>query len=113
MTGVSTSFRQWRPLSDPIAKAVIPRKVGDRGWNRLHRQWVGDTFEDVTVKTGLQGVGYGMGVEVGYMTMTATRTFTSLPMVEIARTTTMVTEPLSTSRRSPELSAGAPPMNRP
>ncbi|PYT57735.1 MAG: RNA-binding protein, partial [Acidobacteria bacterium] len=34
-------------------------------WNRLYHQKQDATFEDVTEKAGLQGVGYGMGVAVG------------------------------------------------
>jgi len=52
-------------LSDPTAKGTIPQKSGPRDWNRLYRQSPDGTFEDVTVKAGLQGVGYGMGVAVG------------------------------------------------
>jgi hypothetical protein len=53
------------PLSDPIAKGTIPEKTGPKYWNRLYHQKVDGTFEDVTEKAGLQGVGYGMGVAVG------------------------------------------------
>jgi enediyne biosynthesis protein E4 len=53
------------PLSDPTAKGTIPQKTGPQYWNRLYHQKSDGTFEDVTVKAGLQGVGYGMGVAVG------------------------------------------------
>jgi hypothetical protein len=53
------------PLSDPTPKGTIPHKTGPQYWNRLYHQKPDGTFEDVTEKAGLQGVGYGMGVAVG------------------------------------------------
>jgi enediyne biosynthesis protein E4 len=53
------------PLSDPTAKGTIPQKTGPEYWNRLYHQKKDGTFEDVTLRAGLQGVGYGMGVAVG------------------------------------------------
>jgi enediyne biosynthesis protein E4 len=53
------------PISDPTAKGAIPQKTGPKDWNRLYHQKADGTFEDVTEKAGLQGVGYGMGVAVG------------------------------------------------
>ena len=53
------------PLGDPTPKGTIPQKTGPRDWNRLYHQQSDGTFEDVTEKAGLQGVGYGMGVAVG------------------------------------------------
>jgi hypothetical protein len=53
------------PLSDPTPKGTIPKKMGPKDWNRLFHQKKDGTFEDVTEKAGLQGVGYGMGVAVG------------------------------------------------
>jgi hypothetical protein len=53
------------PLSDPTPKGTIPQKVGPKDWNRLYHQKSDGTFEDVTEKAGLRGVGYGMGVAVG------------------------------------------------
>ena len=52
-------------LSDPTPKGTIPKKSGPQDWNRLYHQKKDGTFEDVTEKAGLQGVGYGMGVAVG------------------------------------------------
>jgi hypothetical protein len=52
-------------LSDPMPKGTIPQKTGPEYWNRLFHQKPDGTFEDVTEKAGLQGVGYGMGVAVG------------------------------------------------
>jgi hypothetical protein len=53
------------PITDPMPMGAIPRKSGPEDWNRLWHQKADGTFEDVTEKTGLQGVGYGMGVAVG------------------------------------------------
>src|SRR5689334_14115815 len=53
------------PLQDPTPKGSIPQKTGPTYWNRLFQQKPDGTFEDVTEKAGLQGVGYGMGVAVG------------------------------------------------
>ena len=53
------------PLNDPTPKGTIPQKAGPKDWNRLYHQKSDGTFEDVTEKAGLQGVGYGMGVAVG------------------------------------------------
>ncbi|MGA8866681.1 MAG: CRTAC1 family protein [Candidatus Sulfotelmatobacter sp.] len=53
------------PLGDPTPKGSIPQKSGPEYWNRLYHQKSDGTFEDVTEKAGLQGVGYGMGVAVG------------------------------------------------
>lgn len=53
------------PLEDPSPKGTMPQKRGPKDWNRLYRQRKDGTFEDVTEKAGLQGVGYGMGVAVG------------------------------------------------
>ena len=53
------------PIGDPMPLGAIPRKSGPEDWNRLWHQKADGTFEDVTEKAGLQGVGYGMGVAVG------------------------------------------------
>jgi len=53
------------PLTDPTPKGTIPQKTAPEHWNRLYHQRSDGTFEDVTEKAGLQGVGYGMGVAVG------------------------------------------------
>jgi hypothetical protein len=53
------------PLTDPTPKGTIPQKTGPKDWNRLFHQKKDGTFEDVTEKAGLQGVGYGMGAAVG------------------------------------------------
>jgi hypothetical protein len=53
------------PLGDPTPKGTIPQKPGPEYWNRLYHQKPDGSFEDVTERAGLQGVGYGMGVAVG------------------------------------------------
>jgi len=53
------------PYTDPTPKGFIPEKTGPEYWNRMYRQKPDGTFEDITEKAGLKGVGYGMGVAVG------------------------------------------------
>ncbi len=53
------------PLDDPTAKNTIPEKRSANDWNRLYHQRKDGTFEDVTEKAGLEGIGYGMGVAAG------------------------------------------------
>ncbi len=53
------------PLNDPTPVGILPQKTGPQYWNRLFHQKTNGTFEDVTEKAGLKGVGYGMGVAVG------------------------------------------------
>jgi enediyne biosynthesis protein E4 len=53
------------PLDDPTPLGKIPKKSGEKYWNRLYHQRTDGTFEDVTQKAGLQGESYGMGVAVG------------------------------------------------
>jgi enediyne biosynthesis protein E4 len=53
------------PLTDPTPKGTIPQKASPEHWNRLFHQRQDGSFEDVTEKAGLQGVGYGMGAAVG------------------------------------------------
>jgi len=53
------------PLQDPTPKGAVPQKTGPNYWNRLYHQKSDGSFEDVTERAGLQGVGYGMGVAVG------------------------------------------------
>src|SRR5205807_3331797 len=53
------------PLQDPTPKGAVPQKTGPNYWNRLYHQKSDGSFEDVTERAGLQGVGYGMGGAVG------------------------------------------------
>jgi hypothetical protein len=52
-------------LLDPTPIGATPQKSGSSEWNRLYRQKPDGSFEDVTERAGLQGVGYGMGAAVG------------------------------------------------
>ncbi|MGB7546327.1 MAG: CRTAC1 family protein [Terracidiphilus sp.] len=52
------------PYTDPTPKGFVPQKTGPAYWNRMYHQKPDGTFEDVTEKAGLEGVGYGMGVAV-------------------------------------------------
>jgi hypothetical protein len=58
-------FVNGAPLSSTTPKGTIPQKTDSKYWNRLFHQKRDGTFEDVTEKAGLQGIGYGMGVAVG------------------------------------------------
>lgn len=53
------------PFGDFVPKGTIPEKTDPKYWNRLYHQRPDGTFEDVTERAGLAGVGYGMGVAVG------------------------------------------------
>jgi hypothetical protein len=53
------------PFGDYVPKGTIPEKTDPKYWNRLYHQRADGTFEDVTEKAGVAGVGYGMGVAVG------------------------------------------------
>jgi enediyne biosynthesis protein E4 len=53
------------PIADPTPKGTIPKKDGPQYWNRLYHQKADSTFEDVTERAGLAGVGYSTGVAVG------------------------------------------------
>ncbi len=52
------------PYTDPTPKGFVPQKTGPESWNRMYHQEADGTFEDITEKSGLKGVGYGMGVAV-------------------------------------------------
>ncbi len=58
-------FVNGAPIPNSAPKGFVPRKSGPGDWNRLYHQKKDGTFEDVTEKSGLKGVGYGMGVAVG------------------------------------------------
>lgn len=53
------------PYPDPTPKGFIPQKTGPEYWDRLYHQKPDGSFEDITEKSGLKGVGYSMGVAVG------------------------------------------------
>ncbi|MFZ0796841.1 MAG: CRTAC1 family protein, partial [Terriglobales bacterium] len=52
-------------IDDPMPFGAMPRKDGPQYWNRLYHQKPDGTFEDVTEKAGLAGIGYSTGVAVG------------------------------------------------
>ena len=58
-------FVNGAPLTDPEPQGSIPQKTGSQYWDRLYHQKPDGTFEDITEKAGLKGVGFGMGVAVG------------------------------------------------
>ncbi len=58
-------FANGAPIPNPAPRGTVPQKAGPADWNRLYHQKADGTFEDVTVKAGLQGIGYGMGMAVG------------------------------------------------
>jgi len=53
------------PITDPMPKGAVPKKEGQKYWNRLYHQRADGRFEDVTEKAGLSGYGYSTGVAVG------------------------------------------------
>ena len=53
------------PIADPSPKGTVPKKKGPEDWNRLFHQKKDGTFEDVTERSGLKGIGYGLGVAIG------------------------------------------------
>lgn len=57
-------FANGAPIADPTAKGTIPRKTSPDHFNRLFHQKPDGTFEDVTERAGLQGIGFSMGVAV-------------------------------------------------
>jgi enediyne biosynthesis protein E4 len=52
-------------ITDPMAPGTSPDKKDPRYWNRLYHQKPDGTFEDATLKSGLAGSEYAMGVAVG------------------------------------------------
>ncbi|HTW80373.1 MAG TPA: CRTAC1 family protein [Terracidiphilus sp.] len=58
-------FANGAPYSDPTPPGFIPQKTGPEYWDRLYHQKPDGTFEDITEKSGLKGIGYDMGVAVG------------------------------------------------
>jgi enediyne biosynthesis protein E4 len=52
-------------LNDPEAMHDLPKKAGPSYFNRLYHQRQDGSFEDVTLKAGVAGSGYGMGTAVG------------------------------------------------
>ncbi len=52
-------------IPDPMPKGALPDKSDPKYWDRLFRNNGDGTFTDVTLKAGLKGKHYGMGVAVG------------------------------------------------
>jgi enediyne biosynthesis protein E4 len=52
-------------LNDPETLHDVPKKTGPTYLNRLYHQRQDGSFEDVTLKAGVGGSGYGMGAAVG------------------------------------------------
>jgi enediyne biosynthesis protein E4 len=58
-------FANGARIDDPTAPGTIPEKSDPKYFNRLYHQKQDGTFEDVTEKAGLAGIGYSTGVAVG------------------------------------------------
>jgi len=58
-------FANGARIDDPMPLGGTPRKDGPKYWNRLYHQKPDGTFEDVTEKAGLAGIGFSTGVAVG------------------------------------------------
>src|SRR5436190_570652 len=58
-------FANGARLDDPTSKGGVPKKDSVKYWNRFYHQKPDGTFEDVTEKAGLSGIGYSTGVAVG------------------------------------------------
>jgi hypothetical protein len=58
-------FANGARIDDPTPKGTIPKKDDPKYWNRLYHQKPDGTFEDVTERAGLNGIGYSTGVAVG------------------------------------------------
>jgi enediyne biosynthesis protein E4 len=52
-------------LADPTPVGTIPHKDAQKYWDRLFHQKSDGTFEDVTERAGVKGIGYSTGVAVG------------------------------------------------
>ncbi len=58
-------FANGAPIGDPTPKGTVPQKTSGDYYNRLFHQKPDGSFEDVTERAGLQGIGFSMGVAVG------------------------------------------------
>jgi len=58
-------FANGAHITDPMPVDGVPKKDDPKYWNRLYHQKSDGSFEDVTEKAGLIGVGYSTGVAVG------------------------------------------------
>jgi hypothetical protein len=58
-------FANGARLDDPTRKGSIPKKDSPKYWNRFYHQKPDGTFEDITEKAGLSGIGYSTGLAIG------------------------------------------------
>jgi hypothetical protein len=58
-------FANGARIDNPTAVNGVPQKTDAKYFNRLYHQKSDGTFEDVTEKAGLAGIGYSTGVAVG------------------------------------------------
>ncbi|MCA1592036.1 MAG: FG-GAP-like repeat-containing protein [Acidobacteria bacterium] len=58
-------FTNGAKLEGAMPKGSMPDKSEPRFWNRLYHQKSDGTFEDATVRAGVRGAGYSMGVAAG------------------------------------------------
>jgi hypothetical protein len=80
-------------LDDPTPAGTIPRKDAPKYWDRLFHQKPDVTFEDVTEKASVEGLGYSIGVAVGDYDNDSYEDSTSPATGAIFFTTTMAMEP--------------------
>jgi enediyne biosynthesis protein E4 len=74
------------PYPDPTSKGFIPRKSGPESWNRLFHQKSDWTFEDITEKAGLKGIGYGMATKTCTLPVTAATVCTTIMAIALSPT---------------------------
>jgi enediyne biosynthesis protein E4 len=58
-------FTNGAQILEPMPNGKQPEKTDPKYWNRLYRQRTDGTFDDVTVRAGVKGDGYGFGVAAG------------------------------------------------
>ncbi|MGI4852412.1 MAG: CRTAC1 family protein [Janthinobacterium lividum] len=58
-------FTNGAPIPDPSPKGTVPVKSSPADSNRLFHQKKDGSFEDVTERSGLAGIGYSLGTAVG------------------------------------------------
>lgn len=52
-------------IKEEMPKGTLPEKTDEKFWNRLYLQKKDGSFEDITAKAGVKGIGYSFGVAVG------------------------------------------------
>ena len=58
-------FANGAQIDENMSKDASPVKISSKYWNRLYHQMPDGSFEDVTERAGLKGLGYSTGVAVG------------------------------------------------